>query len=84
MKIITLPTKEGKKQNTINFLQELIKDFESNKLDPEKCLVLCKWKVNNNLDQFNYYHNDLPTESLLALIELNKDKILQETIRDNA
>ena len=73
--------KEDKKESTIEFLRGLIEMLERDNLDPEKCLVMCKWKVNDGLDQFNYYHNDINTESKLGIITLCQDKILDDTVR---
>ena len=80
MKIINFENKkDDKKELTIEFLEEVIKNLKEDKLDPEKCLLFLKWK-NGDGESFNYYHNGIPTETILALIEMNKAKIINDLI----
>lgn len=82
MKVINFDHKNKKddKEHTIEFLEEVIKDLKEGKLDPEKCLLFLKWKDGENGETFNYYHNGLPTETMLAIIEMNKAKIINDLV----
>ena len=85
MKIINFEKKDDKvekkddKEFAIEFLKGVIKNLKEDKLDPEKCLLFLKWK-NGDGESFNYYHNGIPTETILALIEMNKAKIINDLI----
>ena len=80
MKIINFEKKKDDKEHAIEFLEGVIKNLKEDKLDPEKCLLFLKWKDGENGESFNYYHNGIPTETILALIEMNKAKIIDDLI----
>ena len=75
-----LEKKKDDKEYTIEFLEGVIKNLKEDKLDPEKCLLFLKWKDGDGSESFNYYHNGIPTETILALIEMNKAKIINDLI----
>jgi hypothetical protein len=83
MKIINFDQKKDDKKDekefAIEFLEGVIKNLKEDKLDPEKCLLFLKWKDGDS-ESFNYYHNGMPTETILALIEINKAKIINDLI----
>lgn len=64
--------------NTIEFLEIMIKELKQKKLDPEKCIVLAKWKSKKDYEQIRYWHNGINTETFLSLLELNKDMFLKD------
>lgn len=70
--------KEDKIIRTIEFLEQVIKELKQENLDPERCIVLAKWNSKEGFDQFQYWHNQIPTETFISLLELNKDKFLQD------
>ncbi len=70
--------KEVKKQKTISLLKDLIKELESNKLDPEECIVMLKWSVSKNQSSYQVWKNDIHLTPLLGLIEVIKNKIITE------
>lgn len=80
MKIVNFDKKKDDKEFTIEFLEGVIKNLKEDKLDPENCLLFLKWKDGENAESFNYYHNGMPTETILALIEMNKAKIINDLI----
>ena len=71
-------TKKDKKQRAIAFLKDIIKLFEEDKIDPEKCIVLAKWSLNSDEEMYQYYNNDITVESMLSLMEFCKHKYLQD------
>ncbi len=74
------PSKEEKKQKAIGFLRKIIKGFEEEKIDPEKCIVLAKWKISSDDEYYQYYNNDMTTENFISLIEFAKHKYLADAL----
>ncbi len=72
------PTKKDEKQRAIAFLKDIIKLFEDDKIDPEKCIVLAKWNLNSDEEMYQYFNNDMTVESMLSLMEFCKHKYLQD------
>lgn len=70
--------KEEKKQKAISLMEEVIKELKADKLDPEQCIILLRWENGKNNQSYQYWNNDLTTDSIISLVELLKRKIIDD------
>lgn len=77
-KVNKIDKPQENKQLTIEFLEDIIKGLKNDKLDPEKCLVLTKWKKDESSESYEYYHNNLPTETILSMLKLCEDLFIKD------
>lgn len=70
--------KKKEKEKAIEFMEKLIEDLKENKQDPEKVIIFLKWKVDEESESFDFYENIGITENVLGMIEMLKNKVIND------
>ena len=68
--------KEVKKVRTIQFLEKCIENLMDDEIDPEECIVITRWEINDRSKAYELVQNSLSTDACLSMLEQSKNFML--------
>jgi len=72
------PVVEDDKQLSIEFLEGIIDGLKKDKINPEKCIVIFKWKRDDESEAYEMCHNQLKVETILSSLKLCEDLFIKD------
>lgn len=80
LNVIKLDKTSERNNKTIKFLEGIIEDLKKGELDPEKCILITKWRIEGGSENYNIDINDLSTETVLGMLDMAKYSFMNDVI----